>query len=90
VSVGEQIIVMFTDCSSCGEDGYAGPCRIKERPLGDDIEEYSGFREDDWAIGITATMRSPSSPFWFVFVRHALVPVGHYYVTFKRQCSCNC
>lgn len=44
----------------------------------DDIVEYSGFKEDVCAMGITATTLSVLSLFLLVLVRHALVPVAHY------------
>src|SRR5437870_4088107 len=51
---------------------------MTERPLGDESGDMLGSSAADCAIGMTTVMRSGSSCFLFVFVRQALVPVGHF------------
>lgn len=43
-----------------------------------DNAKVSMSRSDDCAMGTTAVIRSGLSTFWFIMVRHALVPERHY------------
>jgi hypothetical protein len=47
--------------------------------------EYEAFSFDVCITGITETMRSSTPSFLLITVKHALVPLGHYYIEIKDK-----